>query len=80
MTENQKKRLSGAFQTLSAGAQRGKRLVDGGATLAEARKHVADLQLVVESMADAIDNAAGADAVLARAKPLSRSRTSPSSS
>lgn len=76
MTEVQKKRLVDAFQTLSAAAQRGKRIAETG-TLDDVAAHVADMSAIVDGLHEACVHAAGATAVLARtarAKPLSRSR------
>jgi hypothetical protein len=68
MNESQKKIVAGAFRMLSAGAHRGNRMLDAGATHAEIAAHVADLEQLVAGMREALDRAAGADVVLAAAR------------
>jgi 2-keto-3-deoxy-6-phosphogluconate aldolase len=65
MNESQKKIVGGAFRMLSAGAHRGNRMIDAGATYAEIAAHVVDLEQLVRGMREALGQAAGAGAVLA---------------
>lgn len=83
MNERQAKVMSDAFQTLSAGAQKGKRMIKEGATLADVQRHVLAIDEIVDVMKKSIANAMGAANVIdiatkanARAKTLSGSRRS----
>lgn len=80
MTEKQKRVLTDAFIALSAGAAKGKRMIKDGATLAEVRTHVEEVEKFMREVKEAINVAAGATNVIdiaseyPRAKTLSSSR------
>lgn len=79
MNDRQKKVLTDAFTALSAGAQKGKRLVAADASLTEIRRHVEEVETFMREIKESITLAAGAENVIdiatqARAKPLSSSR------
>lgn len=69
MTKNQRKVLKQAFALLRIGATQGIDLASHG-TLAEARRHVADLEQMVVTMKRTMDEAVAAGAVLDRVKAI----------
>lgn len=77
MSEKRKKLLTDAFQMLSAGAQRGKRMVAGDFTLAEVAAQATALEELARAIRQSTSHAVGAEALLgqvARAKTLSVSK------
>jgi hypothetical protein len=68
MTDRQKKVLRDSFHMLAAAAQRGRRMVDDDATLADVELQAAAIAELAGALIRSVKNARGAEAVLARAQ------------
>lgn len=66
MNDRQKKNLHDAFHMLAAAAQRGRRMVDDGATLQEIEIQALAVAEVAEGIKSAIKSARAAEALLAK--------------
>ena len=68
MNERQKRNLRDAFHMLAAGAQRARRMVDDGATLAEVEIQALAIAEIADGIKNAVREAKAAEAVLAKAQ------------
>lgn len=72
MNESQKQVLADAFLLLRGSTRRGGRMLDEGATIAEVRWVVGEMQELLLRMQNSLDDAAGADAVIVLAEQRRR--------